>query len=90
LIDFLNNFHQSAKANLPIYKLSGSEGFAWIANYNFSRYSGGAPSPSTYVCVAMKSSGAIVFERVKVSTTSAGMLTRQPRCQRSRPALSCH
>jgi hypothetical protein len=34
LIDFLNNFHQSAKANLPIYKLSGSEGFAWIANYN--------------------------------------------------------
>src|ERR1700720_131848 len=34
LIDFLNNFHQSAKAHLPIYKLSGSEGFAWIANYN--------------------------------------------------------
>jgi hypothetical protein len=34
LIDFLNNFHQSAKAHLPVYKLSGSEGFAWIANYN--------------------------------------------------------
>ena len=34
LIDFLNNFHQSAKAHLPVYKLSGSAGFAWIANYN--------------------------------------------------------
>jgi clan AA aspartic protease (TIGR02281 family) len=34
LIDFLNNFHQSAKARLPVYKLSGSEGFAWIANYD--------------------------------------------------------
>jgi hypothetical protein len=34
LIDFLNNFHQSAKAHLPVYKLSGSEGFAWIANYD--------------------------------------------------------
>ena len=34
LIDFLNNFHQSAKAHLPVYKLSGSAGFAWIANYD--------------------------------------------------------
>jgi hypothetical protein len=34
LIDFLNNFHQSAKAHLPVYKLSGREGFAWIANYD--------------------------------------------------------
>jgi len=34
LIDFLNNFHQSAKARLPVYKLSGSAGFAWIANYD--------------------------------------------------------
>jgi predicted aspartyl protease len=34
LIDFLNNFHQSAKAHLPVHKLSGSAGFAWIANYD--------------------------------------------------------
>ena len=34
LIDYLNNFHQSAKAHLPVYKLSGSAGFAWIANYD--------------------------------------------------------
>jgi clan AA aspartic protease (TIGR02281 family) len=34
LIDFLNNFHQSAKAHLPVYRLSGSAGFAWIANYD--------------------------------------------------------
>jgi gag-polyprotein putative aspartyl protease len=34
LIDFLNNFRQSAEAHLPVYKLSGSEGFAWIANYD--------------------------------------------------------
>src|SRR3984893_3142245 len=34
LIDFLNNFHQSAKAHLPVYQLSGSAGFAWIANYD--------------------------------------------------------
>ena len=33
------------------------------------------PSASTYVCVPRKSSDEIVFERIKVSTTSAGMLT---------------
>jgi hypothetical protein len=36
LIDFLNNFRQSAKAPLPVYKLSGSAGFAWIANYGLN------------------------------------------------------
>jgi hypothetical protein len=36
LIDFLNNFRQSAKAHLPVYKLSGSAGFAWIANYGLN------------------------------------------------------
>ncbi|HTV33331.1 MAG TPA: retropepsin-like aspartic protease [Methylocella sp.] len=34
LIDFLNDFHQSAMASLPVYKLEGSAGFAWIANYD--------------------------------------------------------
>jgi hypothetical protein len=34
LVDFLNDFHRSAKDNLPVYKLGGSEGFAWIATYD--------------------------------------------------------
>lgn len=34
LVDFLNNFHQSARAHLPVYKLGGHEGFAWIASYD--------------------------------------------------------
>lgn len=34
LVDFLNNFHQSATLHLPVYKLGGSKGFAWIANYD--------------------------------------------------------
>lgn len=34
LVDFLNDFRRSAKAHLPVYKLGGSEGFAWIANYD--------------------------------------------------------
>ncbi|MGA2637435.1 hypothetical protein [Methylocella sp.] len=34
LVDFLSNFGMSAKAHLPVYRLSGTKGFAWIASYN--------------------------------------------------------
>ncbi|PNG25711.1 retropepsin-like aspartic protease family protein [Methylocella silvestris] len=34
LVDFLNDFHRSAASRLPVYRLGGSEGFAWIANYD--------------------------------------------------------
>jgi hypothetical protein len=34
LVDFMNDFHRSASLHLPVYKLVGSKGFAWIANYD--------------------------------------------------------
>jgi hypothetical protein len=32
VVDFLVNFHESAKAGLPVYSLRGSKGYVWIAS----------------------------------------------------------
>jgi hypothetical protein len=32
-IDFIGNFARSAKEGLPVYRLSGSAGFVWVASY---------------------------------------------------------
>src|SRR5262245_40266040 len=34
LIDFIGDFARSAKEGLPIYRLSGSAGFVWVASYD--------------------------------------------------------
>jgi hypothetical protein len=34
LADFLMNFHESAKARLPVYSLGGADGYVWIARFD--------------------------------------------------------
>jgi hypothetical protein len=34
LADFLMNFHESAKAGLPVYSLGGADGYVWIARFD--------------------------------------------------------
>jgi len=34
LVDFLINFHESAKAGLPVYSLAGGKGYVWIARFD--------------------------------------------------------
>ncbi len=34
LVDYLMNFHDSAKAGLPVYRLGGGKGFVWIAKFD--------------------------------------------------------
>ncbi len=34
LVDFLDDFGRSAQGHLPVYKLAGGKGFAWIASYD--------------------------------------------------------
>jgi hypothetical protein len=33
-IDFIGNFARSAKAGLPVYRISGGAGFVWVASYS--------------------------------------------------------
>lgn len=34
LVDLLNNFHLSARAQLPVYRVSGGQGFVWLASFD--------------------------------------------------------
>jgi S1-C subfamily serine protease len=34
LVDYLMNFHESARAGLPVYRLGGGKGFVWIAKFD--------------------------------------------------------
>jgi len=40
LVDYLMNFHESARAGLPVYRLSGGKGFVWIARFEEDRKEG--------------------------------------------------
>lgn len=33
LVDYLMNFHQSAREGLPVYRLAGGKGFVWVARF---------------------------------------------------------
>ncbi len=34
LVDYLMNFHESARVGLPVYRLGGGKGFVWIAKFD--------------------------------------------------------
>jgi hypothetical protein len=34
MVDFLINFHESARIGFPVYSLAGSEGYVWIARFD--------------------------------------------------------
>jgi hypothetical protein len=34
LIDFLVDLHKSARVSLPVYSVSGEQGFVWVASYD--------------------------------------------------------
>lgn len=34
LVDYIGNIHESARANYPVYLVSGGEGFVYVANYD--------------------------------------------------------
>ena len=34
LVDLLGDMHKSARANLPVYSVSGEQGFVWMASYD--------------------------------------------------------
>jgi len=33
MVDYLMNFHESARAGLPVYSLGGGKGYVWIARF---------------------------------------------------------
>jgi predicted aspartyl protease len=41
LVDYLMNFHESARASLPVYSLGGGAGYVWIARFGKNGKKGG-------------------------------------------------